>query len=366
MTNNNNKKVLHLIASLGNGGAERQLIELLKKNNQHFLCSFSEAGVYEKKIKKLGITLIELKVKHPIFIFLKIYKIIKVIRKYKIDMVHAWMYNACIVSVIVKYLSRKKKVKILWGIRCSNMNVNYYSLQLRINLYFCKIFSRLADQIIYNSYSGFDYHRSIGFSNENDCVIQNGIDSKKFKFCYINRQNLRQRYGLSKDKKVILCVARVDPMKGHKELLSAFARVVNKSRLKLILIGKGTEVFKNSKDVLALGMINNVEVYYSMADFIIIPSIFGEGFSNVLVEGMLCKLFPISSDVGDNKSIIEKTGITFSPNDELLIEKALNKVISMKNKDIKNYSEKAFLRAKKKYDISKMIRSYEKTYQAIS
>ena len=42
----NDKKVMHIIADLGNGGAERQLVELLKLNPTHKLLVLKNTGVY--------------------------------------------------------------------------------------------------------------------------------------------------------------------------------------------------------------------------------------------------------------------------------------------------------------------------------
>ena len=363
---NNKIKVLHLIAGLGNGGAERQLFELLKENKDHLLCSFSDSGVYEKKIKNIGINLITFKVKYSVLIFFKIIKIIKIIKSNNINTIHAWMYNSCIISIFLKLFLRKRKINILWAIRCSNMNVTYYSLKLRLNIFFCKIFSSLADKIIYNSYAGFRYHNKIGFNAKNAIVIQNGVDDKKFNFCIDTRKKLRKKFNLFNDDKVLLCVARVDPMKGHSVLLNAFSFAVKQHKnLKLCLIGKGTEKFNKLENVLVLGMIGDIESYYSMADFIILPSLFGEGFSNVLVEGMLSKLFPISTDVGDNKLIIGESGIIFSPNNMKLAIDTLEKISNMQQKEIKDISSKAFLRAKNKFSIKKMSNSYKKIYKEI-
>ena len=64
----------------------------------------------------------------------------------------------------------------------------------------------------------------------------------------------------------------------------------------------------------------DIEKYYSMADFIILPSLFGEGFSNVLVEGMLTKLFPIATNVGDCVLILEADTDNNDENDNPRIE----------------------------------------------
>ena len=51
-------------------------------------------------------------------------------------------------------------------------------------------------------------------------------------------------------------------------------------------------------------MKKDIEKYYNLADIIILPSAFGEGFPNVLVEGMLTNLFPVATDVGDAKKLL--------------------------------------------------------------
>ena len=65
----NNVKVLHIIASLGNGGAERQLIEILKCNRSHAVLLLTEADVYKETLDKLNIKYWEMGVKNKLLIF---------------------------------------------------------------------------------------------------------------------------------------------------------------------------------------------------------------------------------------------------------------------------------------------------------
>ena len=99
--------------------------------------------------------------------------------------------------------------------------------------------------------------------------------------------------------------------------------------------------FLEAIGVLALGMKINIEKYYNMGDVIILPSSFGEGCPNVLLEGMLCKLFPVSTNVGDAKLIIEDTGLIIKTPAVNDIQKALTTVASMNKKEIKKISENA-------------------------
>ena len=68
------------------------------------------------------------------------------------------------------------------------------------------------------------------------------------------------------------------------------------------------------------------EEYYNIADIVIVPSAFGEGFSNVLVEGMLTNLFPVATNVGDAKKIIGSTGFILSGSDEETLRKNCQKL----------------------------------------
>ena len=100
----NNVKVLHIIASLGNGGAERQLIEILKCNRSHGVLLLTEADVYKETLDKLNIKYWEMGAKNKLLIFLKVFFFRNVIKVYKPDMIQSWMYNACLFSVFCKLI----------------------------------------------------------------------------------------------------------------------------------------------------------------------------------------------------------------------------------------------------------------------
>ena len=362
----NNKKVLHIIASLGNGGAERQLIELLKYNKSHAVLLLSDAGVYKKTLNSCNIKYWELEVKNKFIIFFKFFAFIKVIKLFKPDIIQSWMYNACLFSTFCKVLSFNK-TPIIWCIRCSNMITNHYSYILKLSILCCKYFSKKADKIIYNSFAGMKYHIGIGFNKKKKNIIFNGVDKKKFKYNKSLREKLRKKYKIRSNETVIICVARVDPMKNYNNLLKAYKKIDEKKmkNLKLVIIGKGTEYLNISKGCLALGMKLDIEKYYNMADIIILPSAFGEGFSNVLVEGMLTGLLPTATDVGDSKYIIGDTGFLIRKSDYGSIKKILLKLSNLKKNTLLIKRKKAKYRAKKLFSPEKMLKKYSDIYDEI-
>ena len=66
-------KVLHVIASLGNGGAERQLIEILKCNRNHAVLLLTKADVYKETLDQLNIKYWEMGAKNKLLIFSKVF-----------------------------------------------------------------------------------------------------------------------------------------------------------------------------------------------------------------------------------------------------------------------------------------------------
>ena len=359
------EKVIHIIVDLGNGGAERQLIELLKRNPKHKLLIYKNAGIYKNELDKNKIKYKELNLKNINSIFSNLLKISEEIKFSKATIIHSWMYNACLTTAIVKLLFNLSQ-SLVWGIRCSDMDLRHYSFGLRLTVKLTRLLSFLPNLIIYNSQAGFNYHKNIGYSSKSYKVIYNGIDNKKFKFSAKSRIVIRKQLGIKKNEIVIICAARVDPMKNHQSLLQAFKKIkrTNKKCI-LLLIGKGTEDISNKEGVISVGMKINIEDYYSAGDIIIMSSRFGEGFPNALAEGMLCKLFPVTTNVGDAKTLVSEIGLVAKSTEYTAIYNALKKALEMNKNKINKLKENSRLRVVKEVTLKKMSAEYQKSYKEL-
>jgi len=358
-------KILHIMPYLGQGGAERQLLELIKENKNHAVCQLSPSGHYENEVKSTGNALFDLGMKRKIPDIRALYRLNKIINFFQPDIIHTWMYHASLLEVLLRKIGKNKNIPLIWSLRCSDMDTTHYAVQLKLVIKACKYFSYFPDLIINNSYRGKQIHEDIGFKNDS-IVISNGIDTDKFLFSNIKKINFRKKHKIPLTSKVLLSVARLDPMKDHGSLLSAFKEVKKiYPDSVLILAGLGTETFSERDGILALGSCDNIGEIYSASDIIISSSAFGEGFSNALGEGMACNLIPIATDVGDSKYITNFIGKIIPPKDVKALYKAIIEIFSMNKETFIKKKSESRTRIIKNFSKQKMIDSYSKIYNKI-
>ncbi len=132
-----------------------------------------------------------------------------------------------------------------------------------------------------------------------------GVDLNRFD--YNNREQfrsaIRDQYQISEDQFVFGFVGRITEQKGVNELLEAFLKIEN---AKLFMIGRMDDVSgiqhdlleksKNHKDIIYSGNVDNVEMYFSALDALLLPS-YREGFGNVVIEAAAMGTPAIISDI---------------------------------------------------------------------
>lgn len=202
--------------------------------------------------------------------------------------------------------------------------------------------SNLNIKVLYNTYSK-------DFSNK--------FDENKKKELY-NKYELENKF-------VFIFVGRVIENKGVMELIKAFIKFNEKHKdAKLLIVGqpdknkKGKIYYKklrnsSTENIIFTGFIEpkKLRTYYSLADVQIIPTMNGEPFGIVLLEGMYSNLKIIANDTGALKEI-GKDKILYSNKSDCvnsLVEKMeilYNDKTKLPNnyyEDIlNNYSEKIF------------------------
>jgi len=185
-----------------------------------------------------------------------------------------------------------------------------YGVGLGLVVKACALLSRWPDLVTANSAAGLKSHLALGYRPRRAQVVANGIDVVEFQPDAAARRAVRTELGVAEDAILLAHVARVDAMKDHGSFLAAMAALPDLSAL---LVGAGTEKLPAAPNLFRLGRRCDVAHLFAAADFVVSSSRFGEGFSNVLAEGMACGLPAVATDVGDAKLIVGDTGLVVPP-----------------------------------------------------
>jgi glycosyltransferase involved in cell wall biosynthesis len=153
-------------------------------------------------------------------------------------------------------------------------------------------------------------------------VIYDGIDSDVF---YPGSQMAaRDRLGLTMDKKIILFVGRIVPVKGLDVLVSACSCLMRSNvDFMCYIVGEGRSRKHVTRHVSRLGLNNRIRLvgavahrnladWYRAADVLVLPS-YSEGVPCVLYEAAACKTQFIASDVGGVSEVAHLVTSTLVP-----------------------------------------------------
>ena len=164
------------------------------------------------------------------------------------------------------------------------------------------------------------------FGRSDFLVLNNGINTDKFRFNVEDRLSIREEFAIDKDEEVILNVGAFRPQKNHNFILKIFSEYLkahNNSRM--LLVGEGDLLNEIKLKAIQLDIQNNIifagarnDVYkfYSAADKFLFPS-FYEGFPNVLLEAETSGLMCVVSDVITKQAILPDLCTTLSLEDSI-------------------------------------------------
>jgi len=351
----NRKKIVFITSGLGVGGAETQLAMLAKglieKEFDILIISLSKWEQNTVHSDFDGLRIMQFNLKPRLGFLVSFLFLLNAIRVEKPHIIQGWMYAGNIVASVAGAFFN---ARVYHSIRASNMDDKRYARQVWLS---AKL-SVFASAIVVNSQKGFWVHDLLGFPKDKMLIIPNGIDDKILFPDNKAGRLTRETLGIEAGEKVFLYVSRVDPMKGHKQLIKAAKLTPS---VKYIFVGKGTDTLDVPNNVICLGQKEGLNSLYNAADWLISWSHYGEGFPNVIAEAMACGLPVLANDVGDSWFILGDTGFKSKAFGPEQIAKDIDKLSRMtfalrdKNKVLK--------RIRDNFLSNKMILSYVALYE---
>jgi len=376
-------KVLHVITGLDVGGAETMLYRLATHMDvvrfQPRVVSLIEPGAMGKKLADAGIRVNTLGMQRGIPSPAGLFRLVKLIRSWRPDIVQTWLYHADLAGLIATRLAFPLGggPKVAWNIRCSYMALEEYRRLTGTTLKACAKLSRFPDVVLTNSHEARRFHMELGYNPKQFTVIPNGFNIDRFKTDGEARREVREELSIDRNSIVIGHVARFDAMKDHHTFIRAAAQTAREVKNTIfVLSGRGvdldntelaswiTEAGLDLERVRLLGERRDMPRLMAAMDIHVSSSV-GESFPNVVGETMACGVPNIVTNVGDSDRLVGDTGITVPPEDAVALADAIILLSKLPDAERKQKGYSARNRVVEKFSLSMAVNTFSTLYEKL-
>lgn len=308
-------KVLFLIETLGVGGAEMSLLQILSRLRiaRPLMCHIYQGDELKRAYESAGIAVVSLNLP-PKYRFLRAVRMVEeLILRDRPDLIHTTLFRAEMVGRIV---GKRLGIPVI----CSFVSECYADIRWqsltplgRVKLKMVQLLDRFtarwASHFIANSQAVKDSEaRSLRIPRDKVTVIHRGRDPDLFAISWSEHQAycLRRELHIAEDAPVVLNVGRLLDSKGQTELIEAFRRVAARVPGAVLLIaGEGPERERldhkiqstgQCRNVRLLGLRDDVPQLLALASVFAFPSYY-EGHPGSVVEAMFAGKPVVLSDI---------------------------------------------------------------------
>lgn len=346
------RKVMFMIPTLGSGGAENILINVLDKIDKSFFdITLIVLQKYGENLKKLTN---EYKVifinERPNYIrnklqvaFIKYFPAFyyKLIIKDKYDVEIAYLEG--LATKLISNSNNKLSKKIAW-IHCDFNKYNWVKKYFK-NKEDEKVYKKF-DELIFVSKQCKKSFEKIYRNNVKKKVIYNPIIDERIKI-------KSKEKNISYDKTTILAIGSLSKVKGFERLIEAH-RMNSDLDYNIKIIGEGGErrnlemlikKYELNSSFELLGYKSNPYPYMKAAD-IIVSSSYSEAYPTVLLEAIILSKPIIATNVEGNNEVLENGKIGMLCNDTFELAENIRKMV-LDKRYIDRYSELSLIKSRK-------------------
>jgi glycosyltransferase involved in cell wall biosynthesis len=379
-------RVLHVIDSLGTGGAERQLVlTLLRSSNvefQHTVCALGAAGTYGEMLRARGIPVVALDRSPRREAVRTLRELRGVIDRTAPDLIHVSLYYAGILGRVAGRLAGKPVVTTLvnttYEPEWSRDNPRLTPLKVAAvrgidgltarwwGTWFVAVTEAVRTSAI----------RQLGISPAKVSVIPRGLELGQFVVpTTADVAALRREIGAETAFPLILSVGRLVPQKGHRYAIEAMRQIVARFPTAVYVIaGEGTLRPALTQQIHAAGMAGRVRLLgarqdipalLAAADLFAFPSLF-EGFGGALVEAMAMGRPCVSARFAGSEELTDggRTACLVPVASPEALADALSALAARPDEAVA-LGEAAQAWARARYDLDETIGALERLYERV-
>jgi glycosyltransferase involved in cell wall biosynthesis len=315
-------RIMFVINSLGAGGAERSLAELAPRlaaaGHEPIIMTFlRRADGFEQEVRDRGIAVEQVPGRGLPSWTRSLRRRIELIRP---DVVHTAIFEADVSGRVACIRTGVPVVTSLINMpygpeRLLDPNVRRWKLRAvreidgwtarRLTAHFHSVSASVKAAAV----------RTLRIRPERVTVIERGRDPGRLGLpSPERRRRIRSELGIPEDAEVVMAVGRLEHQKGHRHLIDAAARLSDRPRLVLLIVGRDGHMSADLKHQVSmlgldgrvrfLGHRNDVPDVLAAADLLALPSL-NEGAAGAAIEAMALGLPVVASDLASLREVME-------------------------------------------------------------
>jgi glycosyltransferase involved in cell wall biosynthesis len=333
------KRIFYVIDSFDIGGAQRQLLELMRRLDcqryQAVVCPLWPLMALEADYQKTGWPIIRTHKKTNLDISVA-WRLAREMRAFRPHVVHTFLFTGNLWGRLAAALSRPRVViSTQMSVIPKDKSLPYADLVNRV-------LAMVTDVITFDSQRG---RRQSSLKNQRSRpslkVIPNGADLQLFQAGQVQASipELRKSLGIEENLFILGNIARLTEQKGQEVLLQAVSLLIREGQnLKVVLVGGGPKRHElesladtlGIKDyVLFLGSRHDLPELLGLFDIFVLSSHW-ESLPVIILEAMAMARPVVATDVAGVSEVVEHevTGLLVPPDNPHLLAQAVLKLMN--------------------------------------
>lgn len=315
-------RVLHLIETLGRGGAERNLVNVLRAmpRGEHAVCYLHPPDDYAAELREVGVPVRCIGMASGADLGRALQEIASELRRGDFQLLFTQIWLADVIGRIAGAMAQVPVISAVQTSAYEPETLATYSPAGRLKT---RVYTQTLDAITArlfmrrfiaaSQFSGGQISKRLGIAQDLVAVVPNSVDLNRFRALPASeRERLRSELQIDPADRILVSVGKMNRGKGNDLLIRAMPEVLARvPRCQLWLLGVGPDQAALQRLALRcgvdqavrfLGLRSDVERYLWAADLFVFASRF-EGMPLAVLEAMACGLPCAISDIPPHREV---------------------------------------------------------------
>lgn len=373
--------ILHVIVGLHVGGAEMMLKRLIESRphgapQRHAVVSLTDLGPVGQMLRDAGVEVQTLGMRSLADSPRVLWRLTKMIRQRRPDIVQTWMYHADLLGGLAARLAGAGKV--VWGIRTTDVDMGNTRSTAAVMRLCAALSRRVPAKIVCAAEAARKSHVSVGYDAAKMVVIPNGFAcADQLPAGDPQANGLRRQWNIAADALVVGSVGRFNFAKDQANFVRAAGIAAARlPSLRCVMVGRGLDASNvelvswiaatgHADRFILLGERSDVGNCLAAMDVFCLSSR-SEGFPNVVGEAMAMAVPCVGTDVGDAALLIGETGVVVEKENSEALAEGLMKLLDLSPQARRQYGIAAWRRIDEEFSMARAYGRFEEIYEQLS